>query len=112
MNANAGETRFDVKGARNQSLFREVNERIEDLVEPSTRPEFLCECAADACTAVIEMSLEEYEVVRSDPRRFPIQPGHDVPEIERVVEENERFAVVEKLPGGREIAEATDPRRP
>jgi hypothetical protein len=37
-----------------------------------------------------------------DSLRFPIAPGHDVPEIEKVVEENERYVVVEKIElGGR-----------
>ncbi len=99
------------EGARTQGLFREVNERIEEMLEGSTRPEFLCECANDACTAAIEMTLEEYEVVRSDPRRFPVALGHEVPEIERVAEENERFLVVEKFGVGGDIAERLDPRR-
>ncbi len=98
-------------GARTQALFREVNERIEDLVEGAIQPEFLCECAADACAAPIKMSVEEYEAIRSDPRRFPIAPGHHVSEIERVVEENDRFAVVEKTGVAGEIAEKLDPRR-
>ena len=99
----------------NETLFREVNERVksvsEGFAEPEAMAEFVCECGDDSCAARIQMSLAEYERVRSSPIRFVIVPGHELPEVERVVEENDRFTVVEKLRGGpAELAEAHDPR--
>jgi hypothetical protein len=43
----------------------------------------------------IELSIAEYEAIRSSPVRFPVKLGHDYLEFERVVEENEHYAVAE-----------------
>jgi hypothetical protein len=58
---------------RNEALFREVNERIEDVSEDVSRAdfiEFLCECGEEACIERIELSREEYEDIRpgTEPR--------------------------------------------
>ena len=87
------------KGAHNQALLREVNERIEKLGDDAAHPEFLCECADTNCVEMIQLSIAEYESIRSSPVRFPIKLGHDYPEFERVVEENEHYIVVEKFVG-------------
>ena len=96
---------------KNEALFREVNERIREITTWDTGAEFLCECGDPDCTQPIVMTVEEYEAVRSRPTRFVIVPGHEVPDLERVVERTDRFAVVEKLPGKpTTIAVETDPR--
>ena len=41
---------------------------------------------------------------------YAIVPGHERPDTERVIQRNERFAVVEKYEDVREIAEETNPR--
>ena len=41
---------------------------------------------------------------------FSLKRGHGRPELERVVEENERFAVGEKFGEAGEVAEKLDPR--
>jgi hypothetical protein len=46
------------------------------------------------CEASIGITLHEYEHVRKDARQFVILPGHLVGDIERIVFENDRFAVV------------------
>ena len=107
----------DEQRARNEALFREVNERIEvlstDLADESEQEasfEVLCECGRDDCTVLIEMTRAEYESVRSDPRRFIVVPGHEHTDIERVVERGSAFLVVEKLEHAAEIAVEEDPR--
>jgi hypothetical protein len=102
------------RAARNQSIFREVNERLEELAEKfqvvaETAP-FSCECADLGCTAVIDLTLNEYEAVRKESNRFVVLPGHVYPEFERVVSENERYVLVAKYDGGGELAEELDPR--
>ena len=52
------------KGARNQALWREVNERIKAVAETSGKVEFLCECGRLECRATVDMSMG----VRADPR--------------------------------------------
>jgi hypothetical protein len=100
--------------AKNEALFRQVNERIEDVNETldrETPSDFLCECGDDDCTAPVSVTLAEYEEVRSDPSHFLVAKGHDVIDVERVVKETDRYQVVEKFSGeaGR-IAVETDPR--
>src|ERR671937_1819958 len=90
--------------ARNEDLFREVNERIEELTQkfdvlPSNRQvEFHCECGQDGCDARLSMTIAEYDAVRAENDRFAVAAGHETDTIERVVERNERFVVVDKLP--------------
>ena len=98
------------KGAHNQALIREVNERIEQVAEDAARPEFLCECADTNCVEAIELSIAEYEAIRSSPVQFPIKPGHDYPEFERVVEEREHYVIVEKTGEAARIVKKLDPR--
>jgi hypothetical protein len=103
--------RREERVGKNEALFREVNERIREITTWDSGVEFLCECGDADCTQPIVMTVEEYERVRSHPTRFLVVAGHEAPDVERVVEENERFAVVEKLPGQpTTIAVDTDPR--
>jgi hypothetical protein len=109
----AGKDRHQEIGRR-QSLFRELNERIEELAGSFDLLEALplvCECGSPRCDNRLELSIAEYEKLRSDPTHFAVLPGHEIADVERVVEENERFFVVEKV--GASAAEATelDPRR-
>ena len=100
--------------AENESVFREVNERIEESAERfriTTQARFVCECADPSCTQSIELTLTEYEAVRAGPARFALKSGHEEPDIERVVEEHDRYLVVEKMEGpGRDRAAELDPR--
>ena len=96
-------------GAKNQSLFREVNEQIKG-VSHMTFIEFLCECADVDCAEIIALTPEEYEAIRRHPERFPIRRGHELEEIERVMEEYERYVVVEKVEFAADVARKLDPR--
>ena len=59
---------------------------------------------------MIELSIAEYEAIRSSPVQFPIKPGHDFAEFERAVEEHEHYAVVEKFGEAARIVAKLDPR--
>lgn len=84
---------------RNQVIFREVNERLRDLASaaPDGHTDYLCECSDVSCTTKIELKLFEYEAVRARPKTFFILPGHERLEVDRVVEGNERYTIVEKI---------------
>ena len=97
--------------ARNQALFREVNERINEIKPTVGFTELVCECSDPSCTQSLAVRAVEYEAVRSNPRRFLIAHGHVQPEVELVAEDNERFLVVEKTVETGFMAE-TDPRTP
>jgi hypothetical protein len=98
------------RAAMNQSLFREVNERIEDLSRSAASPSFICECADESCDASMALTLEEYERVRSDANRFAVLPGHQLAAVEEVVEGTDRYVVVAKLGVGGQVAARLDPR--
>ena len=59
----------------------------------------------------LPLTVEEYESLRGKPRHFAIVKGHDVSEVETVVEANQRYAIVEKIGAGGPVAEQLDPRR-
>lgn len=109
---------MDERGKRvglNEVLFREVNERLRELGDAfSTVTEdadFVCECGDGSCTAQVRMLLREYEEIRTDPKRFFVVQGHEIPEYEKVVAEEDAYLVVEKLPGGPAgLAISDDPR--
>ena len=100
--------------AKNEALFRRVNERIEEIneaVADASESDFLCECGDDDCTSPVSLTLAEYEEVRRDPTHFVIAHGHDVIDVEKVIRETDRYAVVKKFAGEAErIAVETDPR--
>ena len=97
------EGRYELQ-ARNEALLRTVNDRIEALdleaggwTDPEQRFWFQCECGnTETCNERIEMTLTEYERVRSQRDRFAVLPGHETDELERVVETSERFLIVDK----------------
>lgn len=99
---------------RRQSLFRDVNERIDELAERFDlldQVPLICECASAECNEQIELTHAEYEALRRIPTHFAVLPGHDVPDVERVVEQNERFVTVEKFGESARAAIKLDPRR-
>jgi hypothetical protein len=100
--------------ARNEALFREVNERIKQVnesLEPGSESEFLCECGDPDCTTAISLTLVEYEGVRKVATHFAVLPGHSDPSVEQVIARNDRFVVVEKTePEAGKVAVREDPR--
>jgi hypothetical protein len=103
----------EVRAAKNEALFREVNERIKDLAldQLSDWSDVLCECSDPHCAATMQVTIGEYEAVRANGTRFALVAGHEDRSIERVVDRNERFIVVEKTePSAAAEARRNDPR--
>lgn len=101
--------------AQNEVRFRDQNEWIEKMSDSfgDSRPTqtYVCECGDGACTDTIKLTRAEYERVRSAATRFVLAPNHENPEVECVVAESSRFAVVDKFEAlARRIALVTDPR--
>ena len=107
-------TERQVRAARNQSLFREVNERLEGLAETfqfiAEHTAFTCECADTQCIEPINMTLAEYEAVRAEPNQFAVLFGHVYTDVEYIVTESDRFVVVAKIGEGAKIAREAYPR--
>ena len=101
--------------ARNEAMFREANERAKAWEErhgPDSEVElYFCECAKPDCLEKVSLREADYERVRSDSRRFVIVPGHELPDVETVIEQNEGWAIIEKAPEVAPTVEALDPRR-
>lgn len=99
----------------NEALFRQVNEQLEDLAD-SFRPEsdeleLICECGNLECAEQIRLDRAEYQELRSDALLFAVVPGHDLPDVEEIVERRERYDVVRKRDSeAQRVAELTDPR--
>ncbi len=100
--------------AENETVFREVNERIEDLALTHGGNEhvydFLCECSNIGCDLRLSLPLSVYEEARSDSAVFLVALGHELPEIEEVVRRGDGFQLVKKHGEAAELAEETDPR--
>lgn len=99
----------------NEALYRAINEKIEDLNASfgmvAESMAVVCECGRLECAQQIELEIPVYERVRSDPALFVVVPGHEIPDVETVVEEHSGFQVIRKDPGGpAELARKTDPR--
>jgi hypothetical protein len=105
----------DRRAARNEALFREVNEQIEHLgrtagFKADGQLEFACECPIEACARTISMTIGQYEGVRRDATHFFVLPGHESPDVERVVERTGSYLIVEKFGVAADTALKLDPR--
>lgn len=99
--------------AHNESVAREVNEAIEHGHGPAdvrSPVAFRCECGRFGCNTLIEVTMGEYERVRSHPRQFLVAIGHEQREFEQLVHIAEGYSVVEKVDEAGREAEARDPR--
>ena len=101
------------KMAENEVIFRQFNENIQkglaDL-EKTAREDgqmellknhddqlhFYCECADEKCLERIIMKPSKYQELHKTLRQFIIIPGHDVPQIERIIKKARSYQVVEK----------------
>ena len=90
------------RGARvgvNEALFREVNDRIDELqvdLGQARMFEIVCECSDAACVERFTIGADAYTELRKDVHTFAVVPGHEDTEVERVVENHDAYYVVEK----------------
>ena len=95
----------------NEALFREVNDRIDELqvdLGGAATFEIVCECGDSACVQRFGIDATAYTELRRDVHHFAVVPGHEQPDVERVVGTYDGYLVVEKTdPDAAEAAEAT-----
>lgn len=98
----------------NEGLFRQMNEQLKGLAERFELDDQLllvCECGYPQCEQRVRVPAEQYEQIRADARFFALVPGHELEDVEEVVEERDGYNVVKKLGGTpAQIARETDPR--
>ena len=87
--------------AENEARFRAINERLRGELEALGATDepigFVCECARVECRDVLEIAPAAYRAVREHPLRFFVMPGHELPDVETVVERHDpAYRVIEK----------------
>jgi hypothetical protein len=103
----------ELRKGMNESLFRQLNDRLEQRAldrGPEEALEIVCECAREECTARIPVLIAEYEAVRSEPTKFIVLTGHSDETVERVVDSSDGYEIVEKLGEAALVAEVENPR--
>jgi hypothetical protein len=104
----------DARQAHNQNIFRAGNEAVRANAGTDVDGIVLiCECGDEECLERIGVRRDEYEAVRANPRAFVLARGHEErgDDAAVVIDETERFVVIEKLDEAGMIAERLDPRR-
>jgi hypothetical protein len=103
----------ELRIAKTESAFREVNERIADSAEQIglRQAALVCECADAECGHTIEAPLEDYEQVRSDGARFLVAPQHEEVDHEEVVGSRPGYRIIEKLRAVGSAARRLNPRQ-
>ena len=102
--------------AQTEALFRDVNERVQEINDQFdatlSLSEWICECSRATCTYRMELTQAEYETVRANSRRFAVAPSDDHvdPRLEWVVERHDRYWVIEKFDVAGDVAAKLDPR--
>jgi len=105
------------RAGRNESRYRNLNERMEPhnavhvWVDPPM-PDWVCECASTDCMKPVRLTLSEYEAVRAEATHFLVVPHDDHLSlaVERVVQRNDRYWIVEKIGEAAEVSEELDLR--
>jgi hypothetical protein len=94
----------------NEAMFREINERLEALADPQLGVlNLVCECGHRDCAERITLTIKEYRELRSDPLHFVVLPGHEIPQVEDVVQRLSGWLIVQKRAGeAAAIARAAD----
>lgn len=104
----------ELRLAQNETIFREINERVLEVAEQHGADthvySFFCECSNSDCTLQVALTTEDYERVRRDGAQFVVAKGHELPEIESIVEAHEAWSVVVKTGDAAGYARRLDPR--
>ena len=103
--------RFQRRAAAAEINGRQVNEAIEPRGRPDASAVFVCECGHFGCGDTVKIPVAEYEAVRTSFDRFLLVPGHEIEEVDKVVEDHDKYLVVIKRePVAKKMARASDER--
>lgn len=105
---------FAQRAARNEEIFRSVNDRIDQSAQQqdvdSPLP-FHCECDRASCFDKIDIRRADYERIVAHPYRFVLIPGHEDSRVEQVVERNDDYLVAEKIGEARKRIDRDHPQQ-
>jgi anti-anti-sigma factor len=100
----AAAARWSVRKQRiikNEETFRDYNNRRmqAEPVDPTDDEElvpFVCECGDGDCIEALMITAATFTEAHSAPNLFVVKPGHLYPDVERLVTQDETYAIVEK----------------
>jgi hypothetical protein len=75
--------------------------------EATGSAKLICECADLRCNATLDATAADYAKRSHGAHGFWVRPGHEIPSIELVVEQNDDYAVVQKAPAASPYAMST-----
>jgi hypothetical protein len=78
-----------------EEFFRDVNDVIA-RTPGSNGSSFLCECANPFCNVTFEMSSHDLQTLHMTPGYYVILAGHEIPDLEDVVQKQNGYAIVRK----------------
>jgi hypothetical protein len=88
------------EGDRKRHRLRRLNESTRAKYDPHARPNasmpaWVCECANENCVEAVNLTVAEYDAVRTDPTHYLVAPcnEHVMSRLQRVVERHERYWV-------------------
>ncbi len=89
----------------NELIFKKKNQRIKagikKLIAQSGINEFTtelyCECSNEDCSDKIVINTKDYDRVHKNAKHFIVKCGHEVKEVETVLERTKHYCVVEKF---------------
>jgi hypothetical protein len=86
--------------AKNQALFRALNERLDEFNSASASSvdtfTIACECGDMDCIEMIEIDPRDFLEIRREPHGFAVLPAHVLPDVEVVVRDSDHYVVVKK----------------
>jgi hypothetical protein len=91
--------------AYSEAWSRSLNERHAAWAGRDAVPHFRCECWREDCAERIPLSDEEWKMVRAEPNRFAVAPGHVAEDFEAVVKHFPSFWLIEKFGAAGKVAE-------
>jgi len=67
--------------------------------------EVTCDCVDMSCTTGVQIPLHEFAEIDRATNRFLVVPGHELPDLEEVVERRDRFLIVAKRGAGADLVD-------
>lgn len=78
-----------------EEFYRQINDLI---ARNGTRDDkaYMCECANPYCNETMDVSTEDIEVLHSKSGYYVTLPGHEIPDVEHVVQATANYSIVAK----------------